>query len=178
MPYIKPLRDYSEHEVTPFFAPQGALPFLKGTFVKIQGSGFVASAEPVDMMGNAGAAYTNSVSTRWQVPAKVVACTASSDLPIGITLYDVREVDENSESLLYNPHKQVEMQAVLTGQACPILFKGTILYSGVVNGPATGGATAYLGAGGVVSNTGTVAVGKFLGSLDPVNNYVLLKLDL
>ena len=46
---------------------------------------------------------------------------------LGITLYDVREYDENGEALKFNPRKQDELQCSLSGQAVPIATRGLFL---------------------------------------------------
>jgi len=43
---------------------------------------------------------------------------------IGVTLKQTLEQDENGEKLLYNPVKKDELQAVLSGQACPVATRG------------------------------------------------------
>ena len=43
-----------------------------------------------------------------------------------MTLYQTAKNDENGEKLLYNPQKQEEKQAMLPGQAVPILTKGIV----------------------------------------------------
>ena len=69
------------------------------------------------------------------------------------------------------------MQAVVSGQAVPILTKGVVLYNGVGGTPAAGG-VAYAAANGIISatNSGKV-VGKFLGAKDADGN-VLVKIEL
>jgi hypothetical protein len=41
-----------------------------------------------------------------------------------MTLYQTAKNDENGEKLLYNPQKQEELQAMLPGQAVPVVTKG------------------------------------------------------
>jgi hypothetical protein len=180
MPNLKPFRQYAEVDVINLFAVTGSatLPLSKGTFVRIVGSGFVNTNSNVQMDGGNGATYSNTVSPRYSIKPRVAVCT-SGLTPIGMTLYDVRETDENSESLLYHPHKRDEMQCVLSGQAVPIVTKGIFLYSGI-NSTPTGGATAYLNdsaTDGSLSTVGTVAVGKFLGAKDTYG-CALVKIDL
>lgn len=140
---LKPFRDYSEHDVINLFSYSGNQDALgvvayKGTVVKVVGSGFMPVAVPfsglngtvpVDLEGAVGASYPNTVSTRYAVTAKVGAAS-SGDNAIGITLYDVRELDENGEKLVFNPRKAAEMNVVISGQAVPVLTRGVISYSG------------------------------------------------
>lgn len=189
MPNIRPLRTIDEHDVNPFYALQTTtqqLPVTKGTFVKIS-SGWNTEQE-IQELGDVGASWQNVVSQRFGVFSKVTPVTSSGDNAIGITLYDVRETDENGEKLIFNTRKMDQMQAVLSGQAVPIVSKGYFLYSGVNGGRlpvvgVTAGAPAFLGndgginVSGSVTNGGVTKVGRFEGSVD-ANGWVLIKLDL
>lgn len=178
MPTIRPFRDYSEHDVINLFYVSGTYPIAKGTVVKVIGSGWAASNDSQQMLNGLGQSYADVVSQRWGVPS-VCAVTQTSlytDTALGMTLYDCKEVDENGLPLIYNPRKAAEMNIALSGQACPILTRGTILFSGVVGNAATGGTKAYLGPNGGVYTTGSTAIGQFLGNTDG-NGYVLLRLD-
>jgi len=102
-----------------------------------------------------------------------------------MTLYDVRDADENGELLKYYPRKAAEMQAVIPGQAVPVVTRGIFLVQGVLGTPLAGG-TAYAGGTGqITSSTGNssagnianVAIGKFLGAAD-INGETLVKLAL
>lgn len=190
MPNLYPLRDHSEHEVLNFFAMDGAYAndtiVRKGTLVKLQGSGFVNTDDPTEDLGSPGASYSNTVSLRYGIPFKVQACetgaAGTQDQPVGITLWDVRETDENGEKLLFNPRKAAEMKVALSGQAVPVLTRGVILYSGNLTSGGQGtvavGADIYAGAGGELTTASDgKKVGKTLGTVDS-NSYVLLKLEL
>jgi hypothetical protein len=186
MPNLRPLRDYSEHDVlNGFYAFSGSIPATKGTFVKIA-SGWSSDAE-LSELGNAGAAYNNVVSQRVGLSTTVGPCNGSGDSAIGCLLYDVRETDENGILLKWDAAKQARMQCVLSGQSTVILRKGLVHYSGVV-GAVTAGGAAYLGmdgnVNGTVSGTATLAsigtvtrVGTFLG-LTNAQGWVLLDIDL
>lgn len=177
MPTIKPYRQYSEHEVINLFKFSGTLPANKGTFVKIQ-SGFKCDVIPVDMIGGIGASYNNTVSQRWGVPQTVIPAVSGDLNVLGMTLYDVKEVDENNEVLIYHPQKADELQCVLSGQAVPILTRGIVTYSGILGSPADG-AAVYIAAGGVPSATGLAAekIGKVLGQKDHAG-WAVLKIEL
>jgi hypothetical protein len=136
----------------------------------------------LEFIGGAGTLQpNNTVSQRYGVTAKVVTST-TGETPIGMMLYDVKDVDENGELLKYKPRKAAEMQAVIPGQAVPIVTRGIFLVQGVLGTPTAGG-TAYAGGTGqITSSTGTnptanVAIGKFLGAAD-TNGETLVKLDL
>ena len=180
MPALKPFRSYNEGDVlNGFFRFSGTIPATAGTFVKVV-SGFLAD-QGSTLLGDVGADYGNLVSDRWGVPAQVGACNASGDVPIGVLLHDVREVDENGEKLVFNPRKAIENGWTISGQAVSILPKGYVLYSGVAGTP-TAGAPAFLGTNGDCNTSGSVAnaavtrVGTFLSPKDAAG-WVLLKLD-
>jgi len=175
MPNLQPFRNYDEKDVINLFAFSGSLPATKGTLVKVQ-AGWKATDE-MSMLGDVGASFGNTVSQRYGVAAKVAVSTAG-ETPLGILLMDVRETDENGELLKFNPRKAAEMQTVLSGQAVPIVTRGTFLYSGVVGTPAAGG-VAYAGAAGVItasSSGSAVPIGMFLGAKD-ANDNVLVKIN-
>ena len=107
----------------------------------------------------------------------MVTVADNDDNHLGITLYDVKETDENGEKLVFNPRKAAELQAVVSGQAVPVMTRGVVLYNGVGGTPAAGGA-AYAAANGVITATaGGSTIGKFLGAKDADGN-VLVKIEL
>jgi hypothetical protein len=189
---LRPFRDYNEHDVLNLFSydttalTAGSINVTKGTLVKIAtGWKNYNSGEEIggglEYIGSAGTlAPTNVVSQRYGVTAKVVAST-TGETPIGLTLYDVKDVDENGELLKYRPRKAAELQAVIPGQAVPVVTRGIFLIQGVLGTPTVGG-TAYAGISGqITASTGSgianVAIGKFLGAAD-TNNETLVKLAL
>jgi len=188
---LKPFRDYSEHEVLNLFAFSGtaesaAVMATRGAAVKISAEGFTtgpsnsSANQPTDFLGDVGAAFPLSNSQRFGVRPKVTLATSGDVL--GLTLMDVRELDENGEKLIFNPRKAAEMNVVVSGQAVPVLTRGVVLYSGSAITNATAGQFAVVsGTAGDLANTSTlrtneVAVGKFLGNA--VSNTALLKIML
>ncbi len=188
---LRPFRDYSEHEVLNLFAFSGAaesaaVMATRGAAVKISAEGFTtgptssSANQPTDFLGNVGAAFPLSNSQRFGVRPKVTL--ADSGNVLGLTLMDVRELDENGEKLIFNPRKAAEMNVVISGQAVPVLTRGVVLYSGSAITNATVGQFAVVsGTAGDLANTSTlrtneVAVGKFLGNA--VNGTALLKIML
>lgn len=167
MPTLRPFRDYNEKDVINLYTFSGSIPTNKGTLVKIVGDGFRNDVEPIEMLGGYGDfQISNFVAQRYGVTAKVAVAQAA-DKPLGLMLFDVRETDENGELLKYRPRKAAEMEAAISGQAVPIVTKGTFLYSGVTTGsgtPVVAGAPVYAAANGVVCTTGTNQVGIFLGT--------------
>jgi hypothetical protein len=130
---LMPFRDYSEHEVINLFAfgddaaSLGTTDVIQaGSVVKVK-TGWQNDQE-TEFIGNVGAGYNNTVSQRYGVTAEVEYTDGGADeAALGITLYDVREYDENGEALKFNPRKAAELQAVLTGQAVPVCTKGLFL---------------------------------------------------
>ena len=154
---LRPFRDYSEHEVINLFAFGDEAVSLGTTDVVYAGScvkvktGWKNDNETQDMIGNVGASYNNTISQRWGVTAEVEYTDGGADeAALGITLYDVREYDENQEALKFNPRKAAELQAVLTGQAVPVATRGLFLL-------ATG---AWAGANEVAINMDVFATGN------------------
>jgi hypothetical protein len=180
MPTLRPFRDYDEKDVINLYTWSGDLPATKGTLVKIAGDGWLATDEPSEMLGDVGASYARTVSQRYGVTAKVSAAGAG-DTPLGMMLFDVKEEDENGEKLKYHPRKAHEMEVALSGQAVPIVTRGTFLYSGATLASETvnAGVQLYCGADGELTTgvASNVATARTLGDKD-TNNHVLIRLDL
>jgi len=176
---LRPFRDYDEKDVINLYAFSGTLPASKGTLVKIEANGWKATDE-MDFLGSVGASYSNTVSERYGVAAKVSLAVAT-ETPLGMLLHDVKETDENGEQLKFNPRKAAEIEAVLSGQAVPVVTRGVFLYSGTVLASETpvGGTSLYCGANGEITtgSSGNVKVGIALGAKD-TNDHVLIRLDL
>jgi|TARA_R110000824_G_scaffold377990_1_gene569389 hypothetical protein len=188
---LRPFRDYSEHEVLNLFTfgddavSLGTTDVVyAGSVVKVKSPGWNNGQETVDMIGDVGASYNNTVSQRWGVTAEVEYTDGAGDeASLGITLYDVREYDENGEALKFNPRKQDELQAVLTGQAVPVATKGLFLMAtGAWNTPtvvaynmdvyATGDGKLTTQGDKTVNNV----IGRTLGGPD-TDGSVLVKFD-
>jgi hypothetical protein len=154
---LEPFRDYSEHDVLNLFAFGDEAVALNTTTTVYAGScvkvktGWSASNETQDMIGNVGAGYANTISQRWGVASDVQYTAGGADeAALGITLYDVREYDENQEALKFNPRKQDELQCSLSGQAVPIATRGVFLM-------ATG---AWASSAGIVQDQDVFATGN------------------
>ena len=185
---LLPFRDYDEHDVVNLFAFDDAAVNMDsstvinaGSVVKIR-TGW-SNTDETQQLGNAGAGYDNVVSQRYGVAAKVEWCNGGSEAPLGITLYDVREQDENGELLKFNPQKAAEMQAAISGQAVPVATKGIFLFhSGamVADGATfSAGDTVYTSGDGQITPTAlsNTSIGKALGAQDSDSD-VLVKLEL
>ncbi len=170
MPKLRPFRDYDEKDVINIYALSGAIPVPNGTLVKIAGDGFRNDVEQTEMLGNMGDfSVSNWVGQRYGALPKIVVA-APGDAALGLTLFDVRELDENGLPLKYNPRKAAEMEACISGQAVPVVTRGIFLYSGVrVSGGVAvqAGKPCYVGFNGEIATSGTsgaTAIGKFLGT--------------
>jgi hypothetical protein len=180
MPKLLGFRDYDEHDVINLFTLSGnTIPTPNGTFVKVGGSGWRIPETNNFMLGDPGAHYNNTVSQRWGTQPYCIPCSTTGEVTVGMTLLDVREVDENGEKLLYRPRKAAEMQCVLSGQTVPIVTRGLFLYSGVFES-VTAGQTAYVSGSSLSNNSlnqnESSKVGTFLSAKD-ANGWVLLKLN-
>lgn len=178
MATIRPFRDYSEHEVINLFALQGES--NKGTFVTAAASGFDLSA-PSDFGDDSF--IDGAISARFNVANKVVAAPSGTApaMVLGMTLKDVRSVDENGYPLKFEPRKAAERDVVISGEAVPVVKRGVFLYSGVVGTPAFGSGLAISDAGDgslkVVAPGSASAVAKALGPKDS-NGFVLIDIKL
>lgn len=188
MPTLRPFRDYNSHDVVNIFTYSGNVPNAgvpKGTLVKIVGSGVEFHDNPVSDIGAPGAAFGGTVSMRFGVPWKVAPCQTGAagvqDVALGVTLWDIKEVDENGNKLLYNRLSQEERQCVLSGEAVPVLTRGVIYYSGNLTQGGAGSVgpnvSIYAGANGELSTSSDgVKVGKTLGAVDAYL-FQVIKLD-
>lgn len=177
---LKPFRDYSEHDVINLFAVN-AESANKGTFVTADGNGInLKDQSSLDNLS----AFGNTLSAQFNVPWTVspAASGSTKGAIVGLLLKDVKKYDENGERLIFNPRKAAEMDVITSGQACPILTDGVVLYSGIVGAPGAGSGAAVADAGDgslkvVAYTNATTVVGKFLG---PKNDegYALLKVEL
>jgi hypothetical protein len=197
---LRPFRDYSEHEVLNLFTYSGAAEssaviLTRGAAVKLSAEGFTTGPsntgtyKVIDFLGDVGGtSFPFSNSQRFGVRPKVTLATSGDVL--GLTLLDVRELDENGEKLIFNPRKAAEMNVVISGQAVPVLTRGVVLYSGTAIANATAGQVAVVsGTLGELANISAsaqlarttaanpeVVVGKFLGNA--VQGTALLKIML
>jgi len=183
---LRPLRIQDEHDVIPFFSVDAAS-INKGAFVKATGNGVVFEdsnyswAGGITNAGDVGANYPGVVSNRYSVTAQcTVAGTGDANKVLGVLLYDVRETDENGDRLVNRPEKARELQCVVSGQANPILSRGSVLY--YVTGTPTAGAQAYIDNNGEINvnaalTGNNVAVGKFLGTAN-ADGYAVVKIQL
>lgn len=175
---IRPFRDYSEHEVINLFALEGET--NKGTFVTAKGNGFDLTAGP---NFENDSFIDNTITSRFNVANRLVAAP-SGTLPamvLGMTLKDVRSVDENGYPLKFEPRKAAERDLIISGEAVPVVKRGVFLYSGIEGNPVFGDGLAVSDAGDgslqVVAPGDASAVAKALGPKD-VNGFALIDIKL
>ena len=131
---LLPFRQYAEEDVVNLFANDDANNSVTdsgngdaGVFVKVSAGDF--GLDPVQYETNSYLGKTDyPFIGRDQypvVPLKVGAASAG-DSCVGVTLLQTAQYDENGEKLLYYPQKKLEVQAVLTGEAVPVLGKGIV----------------------------------------------------
>ena len=137
---ILPFRQYSDNDVVNLYALEGdaVLDSTTGTgggdagvFVKVSAGDF--NKEPVDYqtnsyLGDSSYPFLGTTKMCPEVNLKITG-VSSGESPLGITLNQTAKNDENGEKLLYNPTKQVELQAALPGQAVPVATKGIFTLS-------------------------------------------------
>ena len=144
---LLPFRQYDENDVVNLFALNanqvggGGLKAIQPSTDDINADGVLVSVEngnmggehdPVDVVSMAEdnrfmASYSSPVGRNpYPTNPLKVAPAASGVRPLGVTLNQTLAVDENGESLLFNPVKKDELQAVLSGQTVPVLGKGII----------------------------------------------------
>lgn len=196
MATLRPFRQISENDVVNLYAfDYAGTAITRGHLVKLRSDrGWMADDEFLTESINND--YTNTVSDRYGLNSRVLTCT-SGDTPLGMLMYDVAEVDENGEKLVWHPRKAHEMQTALSGQAVPILTRGIVLVNGidVFNGETVAAGTPlYAGDNGaIITNTlaekeNLVKIGQALGpavdntaaTYNSLGNHgdVLIKLEL
>jgi hypothetical protein len=184
---LLPFRQYAEEDVVNLFASSAANDKVSdsgdgdaGVFVTVSAGDF--GADPVGYETNSYLGKTDyPFIGRNQypvVPLKVQAASAG-DACVGVTLLQTAQADENGEKLLYYPQKKLEVQAVLTGEAVPVLGKGivTVDSDSVLDGLDLPGSYVTLSdnAGkisGVASPAGGATIGQILATGQRVNRGV------
>tara|TARA_R110000824_G_scaffold17971_4_gene71933 strand:+ start:236 stop:835 length:600 start_codon:yes stop_codon:yes gene_type:complete len=102
-----------------------------GVFVSVSAGNF--DTDPItyqtnSYLGKTDYPFVGTTEMYPEVNLKVTGATSGTH-PLGLTLYQTAKNDENGEKLLYNPQKATELQALLPGQAVPILTKGIVTLS-------------------------------------------------
>ncbi|MBC8410842.1 MAG: hypothetical protein H8E12_19315 [Rhodobacteraceae bacterium] len=168
---LLPFRQYDENDVINLFANDvsdaksttdgnGSA----GVFVSIKSGGGNFSKDPITYVDRTelSASYDHTKNQYPEVQLKVTAAAVGSlaGKVVGVTLKQTLEQDENGEKLLYNPVKRDELQAVLSGQACPVATRGIFtLTSSAFDAAADGANSCVPGYAAVISpdNAGKVS---------------------
>ena len=169
---ILPFRQYAEQDVINLYALDGASVNAQldtkgngdaGVFVAI--SGGALNDGPVQYENSTYLGKTDYPHIgRDQYPVNVlrVGAARTGDSVLGMTLNQTATHDENGEKLLYYPQKALENQAVLSGQAVPVLTRGVVTLAGGT-GTSVGGSfgnNAYIDdANWTIGNKLVIAVG-------------------
>lgn len=189
---LEPYRDYSEHEVINMYslkveANDVLQTWKAGTSGKYDAGVVVTlgdSVLPGDLPGFAAAgsnlrSYLGADFTSGHVGVNAmpfvemtVEAGDSTAPAIGITLKQTLAYDENDENLLRYPLKKDELQAVIPGQAVPILTRGLVLLGADAfetvpeAGDVITTCTAAAGKLDKDDGTGNQAVGRCIGTND------------
>lgn len=181
---LLPFRQYDENDIVNLFALDansvggGGLKAIQPSTDDINADGVLVSVtngnmggehDPVDVVSmaedNRFMASYNSPVGRNPYPTNPlkIAPAASGARPLGVTLNQTLAVDENGESLLFNPVKKDELQAVLSGQTVPVLGKGIITVTSAamfpnLTQPAVGDKVISAG-GGLFAKADSLAAG-------------------
>lgn len=187
---LYPFRQYSDVDVINMFASDtvDANPSTNGNgsagvFVKVSAGNLdldpiqYTATDITNTLGKSDYPFLGAVQYP-AVPLQFTAATAGVPV-LGMTLNQTLATDENGERLLYNPVKRAELQAVLTGQAVPVVSRGIFTLADtaidwvdanmVVNShliiSANAGKVSGLLASAVSPITGTTSIiGRILGT--------------
>lgn len=137
---ILPFRQYAEQDVINLYALAGADINAQldtkgngdaGVFVKVHAGDL--DGGPVEYnsstyLGKTDYPYVG----RDYYPNNVlqIATAGTGDAVLGMTLNQTAKADENGEKLIYYPQKALENQAVVSGQAVPVLSRGIVTLNG------------------------------------------------
>jgi hypothetical protein len=185
MAKLLPFRQIDENDVINLFAMDTDTA-TRGLIVRLDTSNTWDHADELDTT-SINNSYGNTVSDRYSVAARVKACSSGA-APLGMLMYDVAELDENGEKLIWHPRKAHEMQVSLSGQAVPVVTQGLMLveisttYNDDIDLAIDADVKAYAcDDGGILTSAlpgSAVQIGKFLGPKNATDNKALLKLEL
>lgn len=143
---LLPFRDYDEHEVINLFALDGLA--TAGTFVS------ASVFNPMNGMfaySPVGYQHAGVTSYRFVNQNKVVQATsgAARNDVLGVTLYDVAEVDSNGIQLVFNRKLAEQKEIIVSGETVPVLRRGLMCVGpNAYNGTPGVNTRAIVGANG------------------------------
>ncbi len=169
---LLPFRQYDEQDVVNLYALTNAEVLASttgdgagsnGVFVKVADGNFnqdIISYGTNTYLGKTSYPFVGG--DMYPTNQLEVTAAGSGELPLGLTLNQTAQTDENGEKLLYNTTKKEELQAVLPGQTVPVATKGIFtLSANAIEGSVL---TNKLGVGsGIKMATGTASKGKITG---------------
>jgi hypothetical protein len=193
---LLPFRQYNEHFVVNMFALDTAKLSLgvvasnthaasgdhdAGLLVKVKGNGadlgagYGSDAELNAYMGTTSYPHVG-FNENPEAFGKFEPVDSNDDIVLGVTLNQTLAYDENGEKMLYYRQKALEHQAVLPGEAVPVLTKGiiTVAANGVESGSApTAGAQVGVSVNGKFRSlvAGKTVVGTCLAVGDRDGQY-------
>lgn len=139
---ILPFRQYNESDVVNMYAMDSVNDSVTdsgdgdaGVFVAVSAGNLGQEGEgPVAYENNSylGQTYAGAfVGQGGNLPVVITKVTPATtgDTVLGVTLNQTAQKDENGEKLIYYPQKALELQAVYSGQAVPVLQKGVVTLS-------------------------------------------------
>lgn len=182
-PNLKPFRQYNANDVINLYAHvSGSV--NRGSVVKLLSGD--ASAHPNELTSSFDSNAPSRVTSLRPVVKWKIDNTTSGEIPFGIVLYDVREVNAYGEKYLHKPRYETsEQQVVISGQAVPVLTKGIVEINGFYGtaGPGSGALVPTTGTAGRIQVSNSVAkfgsgrIGTFL-TTSGADGYALLKIEL
>lgn len=134
---ILPFRQYNENDVVNLYRSEAANASVTdsgdgdaGVFVKVSSADLnvgPVAYEDSSYLGKTDYAFVGA--DQLPVVQNSFVPATSGNAVLGITLAQTAQTDENGEKLIYYPQKQLELQAVHSGQAVPVLTKGVVTIS-------------------------------------------------
>ena len=175
---LLPFRQYDEQDVVNLFAltnsevltsTTGDGAGSNGVFVKVADGNFnqdIISYGSNDYLGKTDYPFVGG--DMYPTNQLEVQAATSGELPLGLTLNQTAQNDENGEKLLYNTTKKEELQAVLPGQTVPVATKGIFTLSANATEGVLPGNQLGIGSG-IMMATGAASSGKITG-VAPTNS--------
>lgn len=190
---LLPFRQYNEHDVINLFRAEdgilGSIPSEpvngvaapnvngkhdNGVLVAIKSADF--TKEPVEYGTDAYLGKTDYPHIgRNQYPKATPTYEVSATQALGITLRQTLTHDENGEKMLYYPQKALELNAVLPGQAVPILTRGIITVSEAALSPKMILQAGINAGDSLLLGKGAKGAGKFAHSTDASDDKTSVK---
>jgi|TARA_R110000824_G_scaffold42887_2_gene125679 hypothetical protein len=201
---ILPFRQYNENDVVNLYRSLAANASVTdsgdgdaGVFVKVNSADLNVGPiayETSSYLGKTDYAFVGA--DQLPVVQSSFTVATSGHAVLGITLAQTAQTDENGEKLIYYPQKQLELQAVHSGQAVPVLTQGIVTISsdayvgtltpghfisiGATDGKIEGHSNKHRKSIGTVLATGSRVAGlsadQFAGSAGSTGAYAMIQI--